>query len=53
MLSDPRDLERALADLIERRKNDPLTPEERRLIDRMILDLGAELRRRREQRRAC
>jgi hypothetical protein len=52
MLSDPRDLERALADLIERRKNDSLTPDERRLIDRMIVDLDAEIRRRREKQSA-
>lgn len=52
MLNQPRDLERALADLIERRKNNMLTPDERKLIDRMIVDLEAEIRRRRERQSA-
>jgi hypothetical protein len=45
-----RSLERALADLIERRDKGVLTPERRALLDRMIADLEAEIRRRRARR---
>jgi hypothetical protein len=50
MRSNPRDLEQALADLIKRRDNNALTPNQRALIDRMIADLEAEINRRRRER---
>jgi len=46
-----RSLERALADLIERRDSSVLTAEGRALIDRMIADLEAEIERRRANQR--
>jgi hypothetical protein len=44
MQGEPRDREQALADLIERRKNGVLTRHQRELIERMIVDLEAEIR---------
>ena len=42
-LSDPRAIERALADLIERRETKVLLVADRTLLDRMIGDLQAEI----------
>jgi hypothetical protein len=47
MRTDVRSLERALADLIERRDSSALTPDGRARLDRMIADLEAEIERRR------
>lgn len=50
MLSDPRSLEQALADLIERRESNALRRDQQALVDRMIVDLEAEIERRRSLR---
>jgi hypothetical protein len=47
MLSEPRSLEQALADLIERRDHDEVMPNKRARLDRMIAGLEAEIRWRR------
>jgi len=52
MWSDPRNLERALTDLIKRRNNNPLTPDQRTMLDRMIADLEAEIALRRRKRKS-
>ena len=49
MQSAPRNLEQALADLIERRDNEPLTSDQRTLLDRMITHLEAEIELRRDR----
>jgi hypothetical protein len=51
MRTNLRSLEKALADLIERRDSGAITPSERARLDRMIADLETEIERRRASRR--